>query len=98
MNKFSTTFIIIFFMVFYFSNAQNENYNNVVDSIKIDNTFRGYESYIPKDISKHPKLVFVLHGSTLTTKQIINLTGNQFNQEPNASNNRIIVYLQGFEN
>lgn len=84
-------------MVFHFSNAQNESYNNEVDSIKIDNIFRSYESYIPKVITKQPKLIFVLHGSTMTTKQMLNLTGNQFNQEQNASNNRIIVYPQGFE-
>ena len=98
MNKFTTVFIILNLLIIQFSNAQNENYKKEVDSIKIDNIFRSYEAYIPNDIVTKPKLVFVLHGSTMTTKQMINVTGNQFNSELNPSNNRIVIYPQGFEN
>jgi polyhydroxybutyrate depolymerase len=98
MNKFNTIFIILNLLTIHLINAQNENYKNEIDSIKIDNIFRSYEAYIPNDIVKQPKLVFVLHGSTMTTKQMLNVTGSQFNSEQNPSKNRIVVYPQGFEN
>ena len=98
MKKLISALIIIFFLICTISKAQNENYRNEIDSIKIDNIYRTYESYVPKDIVKRPKLVFVLHGSTMSTKQMLKVTGNEFNREVNPFKNRIIVYPQGFGN
>ena len=97
MNKSIQVLIITFLLICKIGEAQNDNYSNEVDSIKVDNIFRSYEAYIPSHVVKQPKLIFVLHGSTMTTEQMLKVTGNQFNSELNPSKNRIVVYPQGFE-
>ena len=98
MKFFFTAFSISYFLFIQLSIAQNEHYNIEVDSVKIGNIFRSYKAFIPNDVVTQPKLVFVLHGSTMTTDRMIKVTGNEFNSDHNPSKSRIVVYPQGFEN
>jgi len=66
-------------------------------TILVDSTQRSYAFYVPEGIKPSPKLIFVLHGSTMTTKQMIMVTGNQFNTLADNGKDVIIVYPQGYK-
>ena len=67
------------------------------DYIKVDDLNRSYSYYIPKDVTKNPKLLFVLHGSGMDTQTMIEVTGFEFNRAADSLKNIIIVYPQGYE-
>ena len=68
------------------------------DSILVDSIHRSYAYYVPEGLKPDPKLIFVLHGSTMTSEQMIVITGNQFNSLTDEGKNAIIVYPQGYKN
>lgn len=72
-------------------------YNVKADSLKIGNIYRSYLYHIPKGVSKNPKIIFVLHGSTMTAKQMLDVTGFEFNILSDSLKNTIVVYPQGYE-
>jgi polyhydroxybutyrate depolymerase len=66
-------------------------------NISIDRIEREFYYYIPDKISEKPGLIFVLHGSTMSAKQMVLVTGHQFNKLADKYKNYIIVYPQGFQ-
>ncbi|MCG2460227.1 prolyl oligopeptidase family serine peptidase [Flavobacteriaceae bacterium F89] len=99
MKTTSALFSILLLLICTVAKAQNDDGINDVktDSIKMDNIFRSYTYYVPKDIKKSSKLIFILHGSTMKSSLMITATGYQFNRHANTSKDEIIVYPQGFE-
>ena len=73
-------------------------YNMEVGSLEIDKINRGFTFYVPENITDNPKLVFVLHGSTMTVNEMLTVTGHEFNRLADFSKNTIIVYPQGYGN
>jgi len=68
------------------------------DSVYIDDLQREYLYFIPKDITSKPvNIVFVLHGSTMTAGQMVEMTGFGFNIEAQKRENTIVIYPQGYE-
>ena len=66
------------------------------DSIQVDNITRDFYYYVPDDIAKNPKLIFVLHGSTMTAREMEIVTGRQFDRIADTNKKVIIVYPQGY--
>jgi len=72
-------------------------YSTKADSLEIGGIFRSYLYHIPKDVSDNPKIIFVLHGSTMTAKQMVGMTGFEFNILADSLKDVIIVYPQGYD-
>lgn len=53
-----------------------------------DGLYKNYTFFIPKDVKEKPKLVFVLHGSTMTVNAML----------ADSLKNVIIIYPQGYGN
>ncbi len=96
-----TTFLIglILLLISNILSAQSKPdfYNIKADSLKIGNIYRSYLYHIPKGVSVNPKIIFVLHGSTMTAKQMVGMTGFEFNILADSLKDIIIVYPQGYE-
>jgi len=73
-------------------------YNIKEEKVKVDNLERSYLYYVPKKIIKNPKILFVLHGSTMTDKAMLGATGFEFNRLAEKTQDTIVVYPQGYEN
>lgn len=91
---------LTFLFLWNISFAQDDSgiYNVKVDSVMADSLYRNYTFFIPKDVKEKPKLVFVLHGSTMTVKAMLGVTGYEFNRIADSLKNVIVVYPQGYEN
>ena len=100
MNLLKITLGLTFLFLWNSSFAQDDLgiYNMKVDSVKIDSLYRNYTFFIPKNVKEKPKLVFVLHGSTMTVKAMLAVTGYEFNRIADSLKNFIVVYPQGYEN
>jgi len=72
-------------------------YNVKADSLKEGNIYRSFLYHIPKGVSENPDIIYVLHGSTMTAKQMLGMTGFEFNILADKSRNFIVVYPQGYE-
>jgi len=66
-------------------------------TIRVDHVAREFHYYVPSGVSAHPKLIFVLHGSKMTSMEMIIATGHQFNKLADVNKNVIIVYPQGYK-
>jgi len=98
-NKVRATISLIVLLINTTLVAQSEaNFHNVkTDHIEVSDLNRSYSYYIPKGVTQNPKLVFVLHGSGMDTKTMIQATGFEFNRVADSLKNMIIVYPQGYE-
>jgi polyhydroxybutyrate depolymerase len=65
-------------------------------SIKIDSISRKFYFHVPYSLSSSPRLIFVLHGSTMTAAQMQLITGHQFDKLADNTRDTIIVYPQGY--
>jgi polyhydroxybutyrate depolymerase len=65
-------------------------------TIEVNNIERKFYYYVPSGVSANPKLIFVLHGSKMTAREMVIATGHQFNYLADESKNAIIVYPQGY--
>lgn len=90
---------LLFFMICSLGRAQKDNgiHDVKTDSITVDDLVRSYTFFVPKGLKKNSRLIFVLHGSTMKADLMISATGYQFNRLANTSEDKIIVYPQGFE-
>lgn len=100
MNIIKIIFGLSFLFLWNTSFAQDDTgiYNLKADSVMADGLYRNYIFFIPKDVKEKPKLVFVLHGSTMTVKAMLEVTGYEFNRIADSLKNVIVVYPQGYEN
>ncbi len=90
---------LILLLICNFASAQGRPYfySTKADSLEIDGIFRSYLYHIPKEVSANPKIILVLHGSTMTAIQMVGLTGFEFNILADSLKDVIIVYPQGYE-
>ena len=94
---------IWFGLVFLFNSnmmfAQDKPYffSAMEDSLKTDGIFRSYLYHIPKEVPANPRIIFVLHGSTMTAKQMVGMTGFEFNRMADSLKDLIIIYPQGYQ-
>ncbi|MBS1599473.1 MAG: hypothetical protein JST75_14705 [Bacteroidetes bacterium] len=66
-------------------------------NIKVNDSGREFYYYVPEKISAMPALIFVLHGSTMSAKQMQLVTGHEFDHMADENKNCIIVYPQGYQ-
>lgn len=66
-------------------------------TITIEGRERGYTAYIPTKLAKDPALVFMLHGSLQTVKDVRESTAYQFEQLA-EQHKFIVVYPSGYKN
>jgi len=64
--------------------------------LTVDNLSREFTYYVPKGLSDHPGLLFVLHGSEMTSAEMRYVTGRQFDRFADKYRDFIVVYPQGF--
>jgi polyhydroxybutyrate depolymerase len=69
----------------------------VKDSIIAGKLERVFWYYVSDSVMKNPDLLFVLHGSTMTGREMEIVTGRQFDRIADTSRNLIVVYPQGYE-
>jgi polyhydroxybutyrate depolymerase len=106
MKKFCfTTFIFSFTLVILPGVSADQLYGQsmpaklhpaIADSIKVGNMERSFYYYVPDGVDSNPKLIFVLHGSTMTAREMEFVTGRQFDFIADTAKNVIIVYPQGY--
>ena len=65
--------------------------------ITIGSIKREFSFYLPKQLAKHPGIVFVIHGSGSTSKDMQILTGFQFDKLADKYKDFIVVYPQSYE-
>src|SRR5580658_1706336 len=66
-------------------------------TVQVDNLDREFYYYVPSGVSANPKLIFVVHGSKMTAREMVIATGHQFNYLADENKNVIIVYPQGYK-
>ena len=96
-----STFLLglIFLFISSIVSAQEKPYFYNIESasLKIDNISRNYLYHIPIKVSENPKIILVLHGSTMTAKQMLGATGFEFNIFADSLEDTIVVYPQGYD-
>jgi len=65
--------------------------------LNINNLDRKFYFHVPKHLIHNSKLIFVLHGSTMTATQMQLVTGHQFDKIADEKEDSIIVYPQGYK-
>jgi polyhydroxybutyrate depolymerase len=68
------------------------------DKLNVDGIAREFYYYVPAGIVRHPKLVFVLHGSKIGPRIMRFVTGHEFDRLSDEKKDVIIVYPQGYKN
>ena len=94
------TIISIFLIMATFSIKAQQGHNGsymLPGTVTVGSLEREFVYYIPKALKNHPKLVFVLHGATMTANQMAEITGYQFNKLADLKKDMIIVYPQGYK-
>lgn len=64
--------------------------------INIGKVEREFYYYVPDKILPNPVLIFALHGSTMSAKQMQLVTGHEFDRLADEYRNAVIVYPQGY--
>ena len=64
--------------------------------LSVGDLTREFIYYVPKGLAEHPGLVFVLHGSEMTSSEMRRITGKQFDRFADKYKDLIVVYPQGF--
>ncbi len=57
---------------------------------------REFVYYVPKSLAEHPGLLFVLHGSEMSSGEMRRVTGKQFDRFADKYGDVVVVYPQGF--
>lgn len=91
-----TIITISFFPSPTFCQQQQRLHGLRIDSLNVDQIERGFYYDAPDNISQHPGLLFVIHGSGMNAWLMKTITGNQFGKIADSAKNIIIVYPQGY--
>ena len=68
-------------------------------SVTVDGLQREYLCFLPENLNRHhARFLFVLHGSTMSARQMAEMTGFGFNKEAQKRGDTIVVYPQGYQN
>jgi polyhydroxybutyrate depolymerase len=81
----SVFFIILFFQAPEVSLLQN-------GEVTVDSLQRSFVFHLPNDVTAHPGLLFVIHGSQMSAREMRYVTGRQFER----GHGLIVVYPQGY--
>jgi polyhydroxybutyrate depolymerase len=66
------------------------------ERLTIGSLAREFNYYVPKYLSNNPGLLFVLHGTEMTSSEMRHVTGRQFDRFADKYKDFIVVYPQGF--
>jgi polyhydroxybutyrate depolymerase len=66
------------------------------DTVMVDSLTREFSYHLPSHISAHPRLIFVLHGSTGSPAIMQMSTGHEFDRLADTHGDAIIVYPAGY--
>ena len=67
----------------------------VLDSIMIDGTWRFFEYHVPQFPAENPRMIMVLHGDGMTTKNMQTVSDHKYNKLADKNGNTIVLYPQG---